>query len=101
MAHAYVREEKVLYGDLLVWVPIPAVAANEFPFWMSYGTLLCVSDKPFHGELNLPGMATEFYKSKVSRHLIIGVKAMESLQNVPLEWLHSRKLLGFDRSAFV
>ena len=36
------------------------IAANGFRFRVPYGTLLCVSDKPLHGELKLPGMATEF-----------------------------------------
>ena len=41
------------------------IAANGFRFRVPYGTLLCVSDKPLHGELKLPGMATEFYKRQV------------------------------------
>ncbi|RVC98514.1 AMP nucleosidase, partial [Mesorhizobium sp. M2A.F.Ca.ET.029.05.1.1] len=42
------------------------IAANGFRFRVPYGTLLCVSDKPLHGELKLPGMATEFYKRQVA-----------------------------------
>ena len=38
------------------------IAANGFRFRVPYGTLLCVSDKPLHGELKLPGMASDFYK---------------------------------------
>ena len=34
------------------------IAANGFRFRVPYGTLLCVSDKPLHGELKLFGMAT-------------------------------------------
>jgi hypothetical protein len=45
------------------------IAANGFRFRVPYGTLLCVSDKPLHGELKLPGMASSFYKTQVSRHL--------------------------------
>jgi AMP nucleosidase len=167
LAHAYVREDKVLDDDLPVWVPIPAlaemqialetavaqvtklegydlkkimrtgtiatvdnrnwelrdnsgpvrrlsqsraialdmesatIAANGFRFRVPYGTLLCVSDKPLHGELKLPGMASDFYKSQVSRHLLIGIKAMESLRDMPLERLHSRKLRSFDQTAFL
>ena len=56
------------------------IAANGFRFRVPYGTLLCVSDKPLHGELKLPGMASEFYKSQVSRHLLIGIRAMEALR---------------------
>ena len=44
------------------------IAANGFRFRVPYGTLLCVSDKPLHGELKLPGMASDFYKTQVARH---------------------------------
>jgi len=77
------------------------IAANGFRFRVPYGTLLCVSDKPLHGELKLPGMATEFYKTQVAQHLQIGIKAMESLRSMPLERLHSRKLRSFEETAFL
>lgn len=167
LAHAYLREDKVLDDDLPVWVPVPAlaeiqtsletavaevteltgyelkrimrtgtvasvdnrnwelrdqtgpvqrlsqsraialdmesatIAANGFRFRVPYGTLLCVSDKPLHGELKLPGMASDFYKTQVARHLMIGIRAMEHLRNMPLERLHSRKLRSFDETAFL
>lgn len=166
LAHAYVREDKVLDHDLPLSVPVPAlaevqvaiqeavaevtglkgyelkrimrtgtvatidnrnwelreqegpvqrlsqsravaldmesatIAANGFRFRVPYGTLLCVSDKPLHGELKLPGMATEFYKTQVSQHLTIGIKAMEKLAEMPPERLHSRKLRSFNETAF-
>ncbi len=77
------------------------IAANGFRFRVPYGTLLCVSDKPLHGELKLPGMASDFYKTQVSRHLLIGIRAMEALHNMPLERLHSRKLRSFEETAFL
>ena len=77
------------------------IAANGFRFRVPYGTLLCVSDKPLHGELKLPGMASEFYKTQVSRHLLIGIRAMEHLRDMPLERLHSRKLRSFEETAFL
>ncbi|QGX96846.1 AMP nucleosidase [Roseovarius faecimaris] len=77
------------------------IAANGFRFRVPYGTLLCVSDKPLHGELKLPGMASDFYKTQVSRHLMIGIRAMESLAQMPLERIHSRKLRSFDETAFL
>ena len=77
------------------------IAANGFRFRVPYGTLLCVSDKPLHGELKLPGMATEFYRSQVARHLLIGVRAMELLREMPLERIHSRKLRSFEETAFL
>ena len=76
------------------------IAANGFRFRVPYGTLLCVSDKPLHGELKLPGMASEFYKRQVSQHLTIGIRAMEKLANMPMERLHSRKLRNFSETAF-
>ncbi len=77
------------------------IAANGFRFRVPYGTLLCVSDKPLHGELKLPGMASDFYKTQVSRHLMIGVRAMEQLREMPLERIHSRKLRSFEETAFL
>jgi AMP nucleosidase len=77
------------------------IAANGFRFRVPYGTLLCVSDKPLHGELKLPGMATEFYKRQVSQHLTIGIRAMEKLAEMPAERLHSRKLRSFSETAFL
>lgn len=167
LAHAYLREDRVLDADLPAWVPIPAlaeiqialqeavaaetqldgfdlkrvmrtgtvasvdnrnwelrdqsgpvqrlsqsraialdmesatIAANGFRFRVPYGTLLCVSDKPLQGDLKLPGMASEFYKSQVSRHLMIGIRAMESLRKMPLERIQSRKLRSFEETAFL
>lgn len=76
------------------------IAANGFRFRVPYGTLLCVSDKPLHGELKLPGMATDFYKRQVSQHLKIGILSMEKLRAMPRERLHSRKLRSFAETAF-
>ncbi|MHA6326164.1 AMP nucleosidase [Roseivivax sp. CAU 1753] len=167
LAHAYLREDRVLDDDLPVWVPIPAlaeiqtsleeavavetelkgydlkrimrtgtvasvdnrnwelrethgpvqrlsqsraialdmesatIAANGFRFRVPYGTLLCVSDKPLHGELKLPGMASDFYKTQVTRHLRIGIRAMEVLREMPIARIHSRKLRSFDETAFL
>ncbi|ASM73821.1 MULTISPECIES: AMP nucleosidase [Roseobacteraceae] len=77
------------------------IAANGYRFRVPYGTLLCVSDKPLHGELKLPGMASEFYTTQVQRHLMIGIRAMEQLRKMPLERIHSRKLRSFDETAFL
>jgi len=77
------------------------IAANGFRFRVPYGTLLCVSDKPLHGELKLPGMASEFYRTQVARHLLIGVRAMERLRDMPLHRIHSRKLRSFSETAFL
>jgi AMP nucleosidase len=77
------------------------IAANGFRFRVPYGTLLCISDKPLHGELKLPGMATAFYKRQVSQHLRIGIRAMEMLRGMADDRLHSRKLRSFAETAFL
>ena len=76
------------------------IAANGFRFRVPYGTLLCVSDKPLHGELKLPGMATDFYKRQVAQHLRIGMRALELMSELPSERVHSRKLRSFTETAF-
>ena len=76
------------------------IAANGFRFRVPYGTLLCVSDKPLHGELKLAGMAGEFYRQRVGQHLEIGLKALEKLKSQEWERLHSRKLRSFAEVAF-
>jgi AMP nucleosidase len=77
-----------------------AIAANGFRFRVPYGTLLCVSDKPLHGEIKLAGMAGEFYRQRVGQHLEIGLKALEKLKSQDWERLHSRKLRSFTEVAF-
>jgi AMP nucleosidase len=76
------------------------IAANGFRFRVPYGTLLCVSDKPLHGEIKLPGMANQFYRDRVDQHLRIGMRAVEILRELGPEQLHSRKLRSFAEVAF-
>jgi AMP nucleosidase len=77
-----------------------AIAANGYRFRVPYGTLLCVSDKPLHGEIKLAGMASEFYRQRVGQHLQIGLKALDRLKHQESERLHSRKLRSFAEVAF-
>jgi AMP nucleosidase len=77
------------------------VAANGFRFRVPYGTLLCVSDKPLHGELKLRGMANTFYRERINQHLLIGLEAIRLLRDeIGPDQLHSRKLRSFDEPAF-
>ncbi len=76
------------------------IAANGFRFRVPYGTLLCVSDKPLHGEIKLPGMANHFYRERVDQHLRIGIRALELLRAGGSDQLHSRKLRSFSEVAF-
>jgi AMP nucleosidase len=64
-----------------------------------YGTLLCVSDKPLHGEIKLPGAANAFYERAIAEHLQIGIAAIGLLQAQD-DTLHSRKLRSFDEPPF-
>jgi AMP nucleosidase len=75
------------------------LAAQGYRLRVPYGTLLCVSDKPLHGEIKLPGMATAFYQRAVSEHLDIGLAAFDILRG-QLGGLHSRKLRSFDEPPF-
>ncbi|HEX4303994.1 MAG TPA: AMP nucleosidase [Rhizomicrobium sp.] len=77
------------------------IAANGYRFRVPYGTLLCVSDRPLHGEIKLPGMADAFYEERVGQHLQIGIKALEFMrEEARAGTLHSRKLRSFTEPAF-
>jgi hypothetical protein len=75
------------------------IAAQGYRFRVPYGTLLCVSDKPLHGELKLPGMANRFYERAISEHMRIGIATVEELKRAGHR-LHSRKLRAFDEPPF-
>ena len=75
------------------------VAAQGYRFRVPYGTLLCVSDKPLHGEIKLPGQANAFYERAISQHLRIGIETLRILKREGYK-LHSRKLRSFDEPPF-
>ncbi|MCW3476201.1 AMP nucleosidase [Limobrevibacterium gyesilva] len=75
------------------------LAAQGYRLRVPYGTLLCVSDKPLHGEIKLPGAASAFYQRAVGEHLSIGIAAIDLLRG-DLAALHSRKLRSFDEPPF-
>jgi AMP nucleosidase len=75
------------------------IAAQGYRLRVPYGTLLCVSDKPLHGEIKLPGAANAFYDRAVGEHLLIGLAAVEKLR-LDRKGLHSRKLRSFDEPPF-
>jgi AMP nucleosidase len=77
------------------------IAANGYRYRVPYGTLLCVSDKPLHGELKLPGMANTFYQQRIGQHLEISLRANDALRGeAEARSLHSRKLRSFDEPLF-
>jgi AMP nucleosidase len=75
------------------------VAAQGYRLRVPYGALLCVSDKPLHGEIKLPGAANAFYDRAVSEHLKVGLAALDALR-ADRAGLHSRKLRSFDEPPF-
>ncbi|TMM50107.1 AMP nucleosidase [Qipengyuania marisflavi] len=75
------------------------IAAQGYRFRVPYGTLLCVSDKPLHGEIKLPGQANQFYEEAIAAHLLIGVTACQRLREEGPR-LHSRKLRAFNEPPF-
>ena len=76
------------------------IAANGYRFRVPYGTLLCVSDRPLHGEIKLRGMANTFYRERISQHLTIGLETLRILREAGTDSLHSRKLRSFEEPAF-
>ena len=75
------------------------IAAQGYRFRVPYGTLLCVSDKPLHGEIKLPGQANKFYEEAIAAHLQIGLEACKRLRDEG-DRLHSRKLRAFNEPPF-
>ncbi|HLJ71433.1 MAG TPA: AMP nucleosidase, partial [Roseiarcus sp.] len=75
------------------------IATQGFRMRVPYGALLCVSDKPLHGEIKLPGAANAFYERAVGEHLQIGLAAVDMLRGQRAT-LHSRKLRSFDEPPF-
>lgn len=75
------------------------IAAQGYRFRVPYGTLLCVSDKPLHGEIKLPGQANRFYEEAIAAHLKIGVTTCDLLRAEGAR-LHSRKLRAFNEPPF-
>lgn len=75
------------------------IATQGFRMRVPYGALLCVSDKPLHGEIKLPGAANAFYERAVGEHLQIGLAAVDLLRG-QRSALHSRKLRSFDEPPF-
>ena len=75
------------------------IATQGFRMRVPYGTMLCISDKPLHGEIKLPGAANAFYERAIGEHLQIGIAALQLLQRSDAA-LHSRKLRSFDEPPF-
>jgi AMP nucleosidase len=75
------------------------IAAQGYRFRVPYGTLLCLSDKPLHGEIKLPGQANLFYERAIGEHIQIGIATAEMLRDESHR-LHSRKLRAFNEPPF-
>jgi AMP nucleosidase len=97
----FAQESKRINQSRAVGVDMESgtIAAQGYRFRVPYGTLLCVSDKPLHGEIKLPGSANSFYERAIGEHLAIGLETIKLLK-ADLTGLHSRKLRSFDEPPF-
>ena len=76
------------------------VAAQGYRFRVPYGTLLCVSDKPLHGEIKLPGQANAFYERAISQHLQDRHRDAATCCSAKATACTRRKLRSFDEPPF-
>ncbi len=97
----YNQERQLLSQSRAVAVDMESacIATQGFRLRVPYGVLLCVSDKPAHGEIKLPGVSDRFYDKAVGAHLRIGLEAIALLKQ-NRDRLHSRKLRAFDEPPF-
>ncbi|MCA9139149.1 MAG: hypothetical protein KDB00_20390 [Planctomycetales bacterium] len=56
------------------------VAANGFRYRIPSATLLCVSDKPLHGQPKLPTAAKAFYEETKKHHLAVATSALANIK---------------------
>ena len=98
---SFLRERRMLSQSRAIAVDMESacIATQGFRMRVPYGVLLCVSDKPLHGEIKLPGAADLFYDRAIGEHLKIGLKTIELLKQDRAS-LHSRKLRSFDEPPF-
>jgi AMP nucleosidase len=97
----YNQERQLLSQSRAIAVDMESacIATQGFRMRVPYGVLLCISDKPAHGEIKLPGVADRFYDSAVGAHLRIGLETIALLKK-NRDRLHSRKLRAFDEPPF-
>jgi AMP nucleosidase len=97
----FLKERKLLSQSRAVAVDMESacIATQGFRLRVPYGVLLCVSDKPLHGEIKLPGAADRFYERAIREHLRISLEAVDLLRK-DVSALHSRKLRSFDEPPF-
>jgi AMP nucleosidase len=97
----YVHERRFLSQSRAIAVDMESatIATQGFRMRVPYGVLLCVSDKPLHGEIKLPGAADRFYEQAIAAHLQIGIETIALLKQ-DVARLHSRKLRSFDEPPF-
>lgn len=97
----FTQERRVINLSRAIGVDMESgtIAAQGYRLRVPYGTLLCISDKPLHGEIKLPGAANAFYERAVGEHLRIGLAALDVLR-ADRNGLHSRKLRSFDEPPF-
>ncbi len=97
----YNQERQLLSQSRAIAVDMESacIATQGFRLRVPYGVLLCVSDKPAHCEIKLPGVSDRFYDRAIGAHLRIGLETVALLKQ-NRDRLHSRKLRAFDEPPF-
>ncbi len=87
------RERRILEAGNTVALDMETgvIAANGFRHRVPYGAILCVSDRPLHGEHKLQGFVDHFFAATVASHLTIALQAIEIIRQENAR-LHSRTL---------
>jgi AMP nucleosidase len=76
------------------------IAANGFRYRVPNATLLCVSDKPLHGEPKLSVAAQRFYEASRRDHLAIALDAMEGVRQLHPAGIPNADLRSTDEPLF-
>ncbi|MCO8124311.1 AMP nucleosidase [Stieleria sp. TO1_6] len=74
------REHLQVSRSIAVDMESATVAANGFRYRIPNATLLCVSDKPLHGQPKLPSEAATFYEDTKRKHLCVATSAIEMIK---------------------
>jgi AMP nucleosidase len=76
------------------------IAAQGFQHAVHYGGVLCITDKPLHGEPKMASVAQDLYRERTKQQFYIAANCFKNLRKNP-NALHSRKLYtDFEYSPF-
>ena len=76
------------------------VAANGFRYRIPNATILCVSDKPLHGQPKLPKAAKAFYEDTKNQHLAVATSAIQVIKKEYPDGLPNSDIRAPEESLF-